>query len=476
VTSRGTKYWNSGAIPLIAPEILGDIIAEVADLSIVISVEGTVLSVLVNPIHDTFRRLEHWEGRDVRSALTTESVPKFNSRLQSFLEHRKDVRPVELNHTDSLGNWEFPVRYSFHRIGPDGAILMMGRDLRPIAEMQQQLVNAQLVLERDHEAQREFESRFRVLMENGNDPVVFMSLHTGQIADVNRLAAELIGSNREDLIGQSFADLFESRKNGDLVEMLSSRAIGERGEPLRATLRRSGVDVTVVASLFRASGERLMMCIVRDAAAAASMTDALTRNLRGLYHQIPDAIVFADSQGAILSANEGFLDLIDSAHDLTVKGRDLADYLARGLIDLRVMTENAARSGRMRHYATRISGGYGEARAVEISVACLDAGPANVFAFVIRDVTRADVTRAQGSALASEDNMRSVMELVGGATLKQIVSEATDVVEKMCIETAVELTSNNRVAAAEMLGLSRQSLYVKLRKYDLLAKGGDDKP
>ncbi|MGA9253849.1 MAG: helix-turn-helix domain-containing protein, partial [Roseobacter sp.] len=42
------------------------------------------------------------------------------------------------------------------------------------------------------------------------------------------------------------------------------------------------------------------------------------------------------------------------------------------------------------------------------------------------------------------------------------------------IETAVELTSNNRVAAAEMLGLSRQSLYVKLRKYDLLKKEHDE--
>ena len=45
--------------------------------------------------------------------------------------------------------------------------------------------------------------------------------------------------------------------------------------------------------------------------------------------------------------------------------------------------------------------------------------------------------------------------------------------EKMCIETAVELTRNNRVAAAEMLGLSRQSLYVKLRKYGLLSRDGD---
>jgi DNA-binding NtrC family response regulator len=66
------------------------------------------------------------------------------------------------------------------------------------------------------------------------------------------------------------------------------------------------------------------------------------------------------------------------------------------------------------------------------------------------------------------------MELVGNATLKDIVADTTDVVEKMCIETAVELTGNNRVAAAEMLGLSRQSLYVKLRKFGLLAKSTDE--
>jgi len=33
------------------------------------------------------------------------------------------------------------------RITPEGSILMLGRDLRPIAEMQQQLVKAQLALE-----------------------------------------------------------------------------------------------------------------------------------------------------------------------------------------------------------------------------------------------------------------------------------------------------------------------------------------
>jgi DNA-binding NtrC family response regulator len=40
----------------------------------------------------------------------------------------------------------------------------------------------------------------------------------------------------------------------------------------------------------------------------------------------------------------------------------------------------------------------------------------------------------------------------------------------MCIETAIELTGNNRAAAAEMLGLSRQSLYVKLHKLGIQEK------
>ena len=44
----------------------------------------------------------------------------------------------------------------------------------------------------------------------------------------------------------------------------------------------------------------------------------------------------------------------------------------------------------------------------------------------------------------------------------------------LCIEAALELTRDNRASAAEMLGLSRQSLYVKLRRYGLGDLDGDD--
>ena len=56
---------------------------------------------------------------------------------------------------------------------------------------------------------------------------------------------------------------------------------------------------------------------------------------------------------------------------------------------------------------------------------------------------------------------------VGRVTLKELVSDATELVEKLCIEAALQLTQDNRASAAEVLGVSRQSLYVKLRRYGL---------
>ena len=73
-------------------------------------------------------------------------------------------------------------------------------------------------------------------------------------------------------------------------------------------------------------------------------------------------------------------------------------------------------------------------------------------------------------AFRTHDNRRSVeqlTELVGRVSLKQLVRETTDLIEKLSIEAALRLTDDNRASAAELLGLSRQSLYVKLRRYGL---------
>lgn len=62
--------------------------------------------------------------------------------------------------------------------------------------------------------------------------------------------------------------------------------------------------------------------------------------------------------------------------------------------------------------------------------------------------------------------------LVGHVSLREIVRETTDAIERQCIEAALELTRDNRALAAGILGLSRQSLYVKLRRYGLGKRPG----
>lgn len=197
--------------------------------------------------------------------------------------------------------------------------------------------------------------------------------------------------------------------------------------------------------------------------------DALQENLSHFYETGVDAIIFASKDGDFLSANDAFLKIASVAQAQSLKGRSVSEFLSRGAVDLKVILENTARMGSIRMYSTKIKGEHGTERHVEISSSALGAGDEMVFALLIRDTNRMEVSKTAPNA-RTEVDMRSVIELIGSQSLKGIMSRTTDVVEKMCIETAVEMTSNNRVAAAEMLGLSRQSLYVKLRKYGLLER------
>ena len=69
--------------------------------------------------------------------------------------------------------------------------------------------------------------------------------------------------------------------------------------------------------------------------------------------------------------------------------------------------------------------------------------------------------------------MEQLTELIGRVPLKDLVRDATDAIERLCIEAALRLSGDNRASAAEMLGLSRQSLYVKLHRYGLGDLGAD---
>lgn len=472
MTSREGSFWKNGSVPLIEPEFLGSIIGAASDIALVVSHEGIILSVLVNSNEDGFGNLVHWEGRSIADFLTTESIDKFQGAHSAYLGGADPATGLELNHSDNAV-WEYPVRYTFHRFGSENAVLMLGRDLRQVAETQQQLVQAQIALEQGYEAQREFDSRYRVMLREVGEAIVFVQVTTGRIEEANAGAAQILGLKPDALQGASFAALFADRSGSELTESLISATLSDDVRPIEAFASRTNQSLLIHPTLFRAGGMRILMCrlLPVESDAQAAIVDPRVQRASDFFDAGSDGMLFVASDGEILSVNDAFIDLVGATHKGSVVGQNLSGYLVRGQIDMGLMLGNSENQGQMRIYATRLLNSLGAKVSVEVSLTRMQEGDKRIFGLIVRDANRLEPARgAQSDPQSLPNSGQKVVELVGSATLKEIVAETTDVVEKMCIETAVNLTRNNRVAAAEMLGLSRQSLYVKLRKFGLLSR------
>ena len=458
----------TGFLPVIDPEDLPGIFAAASDYAFVLSSAGVVQRIVCR----NSEQLAHWQGQHLRDFLTEESRPKLDDLLEGRGQQKGRDGWIELNHVDGAP-WPFPVRYTAHPIGSHGDILLLGRDQRLVAETQQQLVNAQIILERGYEERREYDARYRMLLANTTDPFLFVSATDGRIRDLNASAASLLGASRDDLTGALVAQEFKDRRRGEFVDNLLNLSFAENAHDITVQTKRTRRDVRIFPTVFRAAGERMIICRLASETTGQQVDDLLTRNLNALFEQGTDAVVFTDAKGGIETANDAFLDMIDMARQSDVKGLSLGDFFARSQIDLGVVLENALRSGHMRIYATKLINAFGAETPVEMSVTYLNNREHPSVGFVIRDASRVNAFRSAPSSPGLSAPMdKDVAELVGSATLKEILAESNEVIERICIETAVELTRNNRAAAAEMLGLSRQSLYVKLRKYGLLEKSG----
>jgi len=464
---RTSERLRAGVLP--EPEHVGQLIEHAADLAVVVDADGVVTGISVNAECPSLGQLDHWVGRLFSDFLTDECKPKFAERVALMRADPDFVpRPLELNHADNA-KWEFPIRYTLHRVSEGGETLLIGRDLQPVAETQQRLVQEQLARERDRHKLRGAETYFRMVLEASETPIVLANPETGRIAEMNSAAADLLGGRVDVLVGSALAQAFEGRRRSEFMEAVTTAANSEEKKSVEVVSRRNGRVVTLCPSFFRSSGELVLLCrlvAVKEDQGAPEVAQMLA----SLFAATTDAIVVTDSHGHVVEANEGFLVMTDAAQLRDVRGRSIADFLSRGNVDLKLILDGASRTGRMRSYSAQIRSVVGTRVPVDISAAYLRHLGADLgIGMIMRDASPTQAAPGTDApSMISDDAMQSVMELVGTASLKDLVSATSDVIEKMCIETAVEMTGNNRVAAAEMLGLSRQSLYVKLRKHGLI--------
>lgn len=463
-------------------EATASLIAAAADIALVVDGAGVIRDFAVNS-EELLRDLAggEWFGRSWLDTVTEESRPKVQALIRDAVA-RAAPRWRHINQVAAPGGASVPILFSAVRLKADRAVAF-GRDLRAVSALQQRLMEAQRSVERDYARLRQAETRYRLLFQMSPEPVLVLDAATQKVAEVNPAAARLFGKAARRAIGRPFAEAFDAPSQAAVQSLMSGVRAAGRADDVRARLASNGrPEVVVSASLFRQDEVvsvlvRLSPVAAQNAADPIALPKTKTKLLK-LVEGVPDGFVVTGQDGQVLSANAAFLEMAQVAVEEQAVGESLERWFGAPGVGLEVLMGSLRQRGSVRLFATTLRGEYGAATEVEISAVTVMNGGQPCFGFAIRDVgMRLATTATAGNNRSGREPLRSVeqlTELIGRVPLKDLVREATDVIERLCIEAALDLTSDNRASAAEMLGLSRQSLYVKLRRYGLGESGAEN--
>ena len=430
------------------------------EVVLILDPDGVILDISAAKRDLTHAR--DWIGQRWAETVTVESRPKIDEMLGTG--RGRGWRQV--NHI--LGDTSLPVRYRTIPLG-DGGFLAIGRDLRAAAALQQRLLQVQQSLERDHMRVRQAEARYRMIFEGSGDALLVSDASSGRVREINPAAAALLGTDR--YVNQPVVQCFAPADRDAVLGFLGAIAAGAAVPPLRVRLAAADREVTLVASVFRRdSGSFHLIRLSGEAVAEVVGAD---RQFANLIERMPDAFVVTDADLRVTAANAAFAELAQAASSEQLRGRALDELLGRPGIDLDLIVAQLGEHATVRNVATILFGVDGGQEEVEVSAARI-AAPREEFGFCIRAVGR-----RMRDLPVQRDLPRSVeqlTELVGRMPLKTIVRESTDLIERLCIEAALAFTADNRASAAEILGLSRQSLYSKLHRHGLGNLAADPEP
>lgn len=460
-------------LPELDARTLAQFLSAAADLTLIISADDIIADVSHGLRDEAAASVSTWRGLSIASVVQPAELPA----LQAFLSAARAGKPqkrVDLSHA-LAGAGDFPVRYSAFRVDGGDRIVLVGRDLRPMADLQSQLLESRQALEQNARKRERSEAQYRLLFETAAEAMVVVDPQTGRIRDANPRAATLLGHTAAALSGRKLASLFARARQAAILAALSQTLASGLKTVLPALPDvdpKTGTGALgIEVELFRAGDLKLVL--VRLVTALSPDTEAGFEDARlaDLVRNAAEAVLLTDEDGVVTFANEAFLSLAGLALAAQAVGRRLETFFRWNGIEETVLLANIRRHGRLPMFSATVKGTNGQASEVELSAVSRGEGAQHGFGFVMRPV--GDKER-RSSGRGNSDLTRaaeSLAEMVGQVPMKDMVRDTTDVIERMCIEAALKLTGNNRASAARILGLSRQALYLKLARFGLADDG-----
>ena len=443
MNERSGSTDDLGALAPWAQELAQTFVSLSSDIALVLDESGVIRSVAQSGSQPMAPTAAEWIGRPWADTVATPMRRKVEALLNDVTSTGL-ARRREISH-NGAGGTDIPVAYTAIRLGRDGPVIAVGRDLRAVAAIQQRFLDAQHDLERGYWKARQVESQERQLHQVLTDGVLSVDAQTLGIVRANRnLSARLGGL--EALAGRAVDALFDHRSRGAVRELLTSARTSGRPAELRARLIGDPVTCSVAAIPFRAGVEQRLLVRLRSAVLPAASAPGQGER---------EAAAVADSSGRVLSCDAAFIALMQARDDTELTGRPLADWLGAAPDEVDQLLREVRHEGLAERESVLLR--CGEPGRVRVSATWLTEGDRECIGLVLcQEVPRvAELGPAQA---AFAEAWQRLSEQLGATTLPVMLRQATALAEQHFIRIALQRSAGDTAVAANLLGISEGAL------------------
>lgn len=435
------------------------LLQHLASLQFLINENGIVIDATINGPSSTLQP-EELIGRPLSELVTDDSGALLASRIEEARRNKGVAVRCDTSIEPRSGN-NVPLLCWICAETNSSNVKVAAIDLLPEASLRHQLLNAQHAMERDYWSKRRLEARYRRLLDMVSEGFIVVDDSSGRILEANPMAATLLVGAGATLVGKPFPQGLDEEARNTLEGLTrEARSVTTTIDGMIST--DGGLELNIAITYLRQSGEGRLLIRLRD----DSERDLKGVEFQSFFTDAPDGILELDEQGIVLAANNAFLDMAGILSPELVEGRRADRWIGRSAVDLNIVLDHSKQEGSVRLYSTTLRTETESSVDIELSVSRVGKNGSTRVMLFVRDIGRR-ITPDQSVDDHLPRSIEQITGRVGRVPLKELVRESTDVIEALCIEAALKLTSGNRASAAELLGLSRQSLYTKLRRFDL---------
>ena len=435
------------------------LLQHLASLQFLVNENNIVLDARVNGPSSSLQP-EELIGRPLSELVGDDSRAQIESRLNEARRNKGVAVRCDTSIEPRSGN-SVPLLCWICGEAHSNDVKVAAIDLLPEVSLRHQLLNAQHAMERDYWSKRRLEARYRRLLDMVSEGFIVVDDSSGRILEANPVAATLLVGAGAPLVGKPFPlGLGDEARNTFDRLTREARSVTTTIDGMINT--DAGLKLNIAITYLRQSGEGRLLIRLRD----DSARDLTGVEFQSFFSDAPDGILELDEQGMILTANNAFLDMAGIVSPELIEGRRADRWIGRSAVDLNIVLDHSKQEGSIRLYSTTLRTETESSIDIELSVSRVGKNGSSRVMLYVRDIGRR-ITPDQSVDDHLPRSIEQITGRVGRVPLKELVRESTDVIEALCIEAALKLTSGNRASAAELLGLSRQSLYTKLRRFDL---------